>query len=109
VKGNHFGTDEDDLIDTIKVLTDVAAKWRNIGIFLRIRPSQLETIQVQGYTPMESMREMLITWLQRNYNVERFGEPTWKKLVEVVSHSAGGGNPSLAMEIARRHQGTCSS
>ena len=28
------------------------------------------------------------------------------KLVEVVSHSAGGGNPSLAMEIARRHKGT---
>ena len=105
MKGNHFETDEDDLIDTIKALTGVAANWRDIGIFLRIRPSQLETIQVQGYTPMESMREMLITWLQRNYNVERFGEPTWKKLVEAVSHSAGGGNSSLAMKIASEHQG----
>ena len=28
------------------------------------------------------------------------------KLVEAVNHSAGGGNPSLAMEIARRHKGT---
>ena len=29
------------------------------------------------------------------------------KLVEAVSHSAGGGNPSLAMEIAKRHGGNC--
>ena len=37
--------------------------------------------------------------------MKRFGEPTWVKLVEAVSDSAGGGNPSLAMEIARRHGG----
>ena len=36
----------------------------------------------------------------------RFGEPTWVKLVEAVNDSAGRGNPSLAMEIARRHGGT---
>jgi len=50
---------------------------------------------------------MLATWLQKNYDVKRFGEPTWAKLVEAVSHSAGGGKPSLGMEIARRHKGTC--
>ena len=37
--------------------------------------------------------------------MKRFGEPTWVKLVEAVNDSAGGGNPSLAMEIARRHGG----
>ena len=105
MKGNHFEIGEDDLFDTIQSLASVAANWRDIGIFLRIRLSQLETIQVQGYTPMGCMREMLITWLRRNYNVERFGEPTWAKLVEAVRHSAGGGNSSLAMEIARKHQG----
>ena len=99
-------TGEDDLPDTIRELTDVAAKWRNIGIFLGVRDSRLEAIQ--GDKPLDCLRQMLAIWLQKNYNVKRFGEPTWVKLVEVVSHSAGGGNPSLAMEIARRHGGTYS-
>ena len=100
-------TDEDDLPDTIRELTDVAASWRNIGIQLGIPDSQLETIQLQGDKPLDCLRQTLSTWLRRNYNVGRFGEPTWMKLVEVVNDSAGGGNPSLAMEIARRHAGIC--
>ena len=98
-------TDDDDLPDTIKELTDVIAYWRNIGIHLGIRDSQLEVIQLQGHNPLDCMRQMLSTWLRRSYNVERFGEPTWMKLVEAVSHSAGGGNPHLAMKIAKRHGG----
>ena len=98
-------TDEDDLSDTIKELTDVAASWRNIGTQLGIRHNHLATIQ--GDKPLDCLREMLATWLQKNYNVKRFGEPTWVKLVEAVSDSAGGGNPSLAVDIAKRHKGTC--
>ena len=94
-------TGEDDLTDTIRELSDVAASWRNIGTQLGIRHNRLEAIQ--GDKPLDCLRQMLATWLQKNYNVERFGEPTWAKLVEVVSHSAGGGNPSLAMEIAKKH------
>ena len=99
-------TGEDDLRDAVRELTDVAASWRNIGTQLGIPDSRLEAIQ--GDKPLDTLRQMLATWLQKNYTVKRFGEPTWMKLVEVVSHSAGGGNPSLAMEIARRHKGTCS-
>ena len=40
----------------------------------------------------------------RNYNVERFGEPTWQRLVEAVGHPAGGANMALARDIARRHR-----
>ena len=52
---------------------------------------------------------MLSTWLRKNYNVKKFEEPTWTKLIEAVSHPAGGGNPSLAMEIAKNHEGVCKS
>ena len=102
-------TDEDDLPDTIKKLTDVAASWRNIGIQLGIRDSQLEAIQLQGESPLNCLRQMLSTWLQKNYNVKKFGEPTWMKLIEAVNHPAGGGNPSLAMKIAENHEGMCKS
>ena len=39
----------------------------------------------------------------RKYNVEKFGVPTWQRLVEVVGHSAGGANMALARKIAGRH------
>ena len=96
-------TDEDDLADIIRELTDVAVKWRNIGIQLGIRDSQLEAIQ--GDNPVDYLRQMLSTWLRKNYSVERFGEPTWVRLVEAVNDSAGGGNHSLAMKIAKDHEG----
>ena len=99
-------TGEDDLSDIIKELTDVVANWKDIGTLLGIRDGQLQAIQLQGNSPLGCLREMLVTWLRRNYNVERFGKPTWVKLVEAVNDPAGGGNPSLANEIARRHGGT---
>ena len=98
---------ERDLSDTIRELTDVAAKWRNIGIFLGILDSQLDAIQKQGDSPPDCLRQTLTTWLRRNYDVDRFGEPTWVKLVEAVKQPAGGGNPHLATEIARKHTGMC--
>ena len=101
----HFTTGEDDLPDIIEELTDVAASWKNIGIRLRIRHNRLEAIQ--GDNPLDCLRQMLAIWLQKNYNVEQFGEPTWAKLVEAVSHPAGGETPALAIEIARRHGGIC--
>ena len=100
-------TDKDDLPDIIRELTDVTAKWRNIGIILGIPDNRLKAIK--GDSPPDYLREMLSTWLQKNYNVKRFGEPTWMKLVEAVNHSAGGEDSSLAMKIARKHKGTCNS
>ena len=43
-------------------------------------------------------------WLTRSYNVEKFGEPTWKQLVDAVRDPAGGANVALAREIARKHK-----
>ena len=47
---------------------------------------------------------MLVQWLKLNYNMRRFGEPTWRWLVEVVADPAGGANVPLARKIARRHK-----
>ena len=43
-------------------------------------------------------------WLMKNYNVEKFGDPTWQRLVEAVGHPAGGANMAVARRIARRHK-----
>ena len=47
---------------------------------------------------------MVTEWLKRNYNLKRFGEPTWQKLVDAVNSPAGGANRALAIDIARRHK-----
>ena len=35
--------------------------------------------------------------------VERFGKPTWRRLVEAVEDPVGGNDPALALTIARDH------
>ena len=101
-------TGDNDLPDIFREVTEVAASWRNIGIQLGIPDSQLGTIQLQGNNPLDCLRQTLATWLRRNYNVDRFGKPTWVKLVKAVDDPAGGGNHDLAMKIAMKHGGICS-
>ena len=96
-----FSTDEDDLFDVIKDLTPVAARWKAIGIALRLKPGELNSIN--SGRPDECLGEVIENWLMRNYNVDRFGLPTWRKLVEVVEDPAAGNNKALADEIARKH------
>ena len=37
--------------------------------------------------------------------VERFGKPTWRKLVEAMKNPVGGYNCALAQKIAEEHPG----
>ena len=101
-----FTTDQnDDLFDVQSELVLVTAKWRSIGTALRLKSGVLDSIQaVSGSNPPACLASMVTEWLRRNYNVKRFGEPTWQRLVEAVSHPAGGGNMALARDIARRHK-----
>ena len=95
----------DDRFDVQSELTPVTAKWRSIGDALRLKSVALESIQAgSGGNPPACLASMVTEWLKRNYNVQRFGEPTWKRLVEVVGHPAGGANMAVAMDIARKHK-----
>ena len=86
-------------------LNPLAARWKSIGIALRLKPNELDTIQAGNNSdPTACLIQTVTKWLNRNYNVEKFGEPTWRWLVEAVSDPAGGANMALAREIARRHR-----
>ena len=54
--------------------------------------------------PSVCLTAMVTEWLKMNYNVSRFGEPTWQRLVEAVGDSGGGANMALARDMARRHK-----
>ena len=84
----------------------VANSWKAIGRGLRIDPGRLEAIQENNCgKPKGCLSEMLTCWLNRNYNVERFGEPMWRAVVKVVAHAAAGDNCALALSIAEQHSG----
>ena len=85
-----------------------------LGQTLQLQTSDLESIRT-AY-PSESEAEQALNdtvklWLQRKYDVERFGRPTWRMLVQAVDHRTGGNNPELAKKIASDHPaiGTISS
>ena len=44
-------------------------------------------------------------WLQREYDVEQYGPPSWRALVEAVADSAGGNDTDLAESIAEKYLG----
>ena len=84
----------------------VAGNWKTVGRGLRIDSGRLNTIQENNSgKPKECLSETLTCWLNRNYNVERFGEPTWRAVVKVIAHPAAGDNHALALSIAKQHLG----
>ena len=88
-----------------KELNPVSAKWKSIGIALRLNPNTLDCIQAKNSVdPSTCLTSMLTEWLNRNYNVKRFGEPTWQRLEEAVGDPAGGENMALATDLASRHK-----
>ena len=94
----------DDLFDVLHELTPVAAKWRSIGIAVRLNPHILDSVQADNDDSAARLRSVITLWLSRSYNVETFCEPTWKQLVDTVRDPVGGANVVLAREIARRHK-----
>ena len=98
-------SDLDDLFDVQKELIPVSAKWRIIGIALRLKPNVLDGIKAENSgDPPACLTSTVTEWLKRNYNVKRFGEPTWQKLVEAVAHPTGGANMALARDMARKYK-----
>ena len=101
----HLNLDLDDLFDVQSELSPIASNWKSVGLALRIKPDVLENIEAaKTGNPTACLFSTLKEWLNRNYNVKRFGEPTWQRLVEAVSHPAGGANVALATKIAENHK-----
>ena len=84
----------------------MAHKWKRIGLALRLDPDLLERIRQKNYTDVQDyLSDVLTEWLKKAYNTVRFGDPSWKLLVEAVAHPAGGNDCALAEEIARKVEG----
>ena len=93
----------DDLFDVEEELEPVTERWKQIGKALRLRPQQLNVIEAENRKLCDCLSETLSLWLNKSYNTERFGEPSWELLAGAVAHRSGGNNPALAEDIRNRH------
>ncbi len=84
------------------LLNGVANNWFSIGLFLGIPYKHMELFKLEDSLE-ESIIKMVDTWMARKQDVEVFGEPSWRKLVEAVASRSGGGHRRLASEIAMDH------
>ena len=80
----------------------------SLGRSLWLQANDLKAISEAYPTSDESdaeraLNDVLLLWLQQKYNVERFGLPTWRMLVEAVDKHAGGNDHELAKKIALNH------
>ena len=84
-------------------LEPVIDRWKHIGLALRLDLNQVKRIEKENSDIENCLSEVLTLWLKKNYNTERFGEPSWEMLARAVRHRSGGNNSALAEEISRRH------
>jgi len=100
---------ENDHHDIKKEMISVVAKWEAIGRGLGIDCGRLELIKEDNPGDATKRFSAILTcWLQRRYNVERFGKPTWRAVVKVVADPAAGDNYALTLSIAEQHSGNSS-
>eukprot|EP00731_Ephydatia_muelleri_P004241 Em0002g417a len=100
----RIGQNENDLVDVLEEVSDVATDWNGLGLKLGLRPSTLEEIEEIGSTqPQHLLKKTLTAWLRQNYNVKRYGLPSWATLCKAVKSRVGGNNRALACKIAKKH------
>ena len=85
-------------------IRSIRATYYSIGVALRLRSSDLKAIrQEHSGDDQQALTETLLLWLNQKYNVAKYGEPTWRMLVEAVDRESGGNDHELAKQIAFNH------
>ena len=93
----------DDLYDVITELENIAEKWRGIGLALRLHNPDLRKIASERKDVIDCLTDMLELWLNKSYDVIKYGEPSWQMLENAVRARAGGNNPAIADQIHRKY------
>ena len=74
----------DDLGCVLEEVLNVSAEWYNLGLQLKVRTGELNSIRAEFTTPKHQLREMLNAWLTTSDN------PSWEALINALrSRSVG--------------------
>lgn len=90
--------DVGDVLDAVETLS---SKWRLLSTKLRIKESTLDTIQQNNPKDVQTcLREALVEWLKLNYDYQKHGKPSWRRIVEAARSLDCG----LSERIAATHK-----
>ena len=80
----------------------MAARWKNLGLALRLEPDKLDVIEGENKRMEDCLTQVLSLWLKKMYDYKRLGDPSWQLLARAVGDPVGGNNPALAEKIAKK-------
>ena len=99
-----YFSETDDFFKVYSELHPAAAQWEGIWLALTLSVNDLDTTRARcSNDPERGLRATVQKWLNKNYDHEKHGNPSWKMLAEAVAHKCGGNNKALAEGITRRH------
>ena len=101
----HYFSGEEDIQEIIATVVQIRTRYKAFGMMLGLSCTELEAIEM-SITPFnvgEALRRVILTWLRQEYDVKKFGHPTWRRIVEAMDHEAGGNNHALAKAVATDH------
>ena len=98
-----FATGTDDLFDVKTEVDSIAAEWYNFGMALNLEHQQLSVIKIAEHRPKECLNNVLVEFLKKNYDWEKYGVPSWRLIVIALGHRTGGNNTELALRVAEEH------
>ena len=80
----HF-TDEDDFSDIQRELQGLESIYYSLGRNLHLTSDKLDVIRKDNPNDcVTAFSQVIDEWLRMNYNVPRFGRPSWQLLVKCV-------------------------
>ena len=93
-----------DLPEVYAALLTIQAKWDRFTLQLGLfNDPTISAIKRQHNDPASCLLDALTNWLNCNYDVERRGYPSWRRVCIATASPAGGGNRKLAEDIADNH------
>ena len=97
---------EEDTLAVYREVVSLTGNWSDMCLVLGLLPSDQSAIEAaHPGNPHNCLKAVVVKWLQKVYNYQKFGSPTWRMLVEAVGDPAGGNNVTLAETIAKKHPG----
>ena len=95
--------DKGDLSEIIEEILPIGSKYYSLGRSLNLKIVELRKIRDKNPSESDALEDVLLLWLNQDYDVKKHGPPTWKLLVEAVNKKSGGDNHELAKQIASNH------
>ena len=95
---------EDDIHEVYCELWTIKANYYQLGMALGLPVGELQTIRQSNLQNIaQAFTEVLLTWLKQLYNTEKYGAPTWQRLVEAVDSPSGGNDHALSVKMAEKY------